>query len=233
MVTYIFQDEFDGPAGSAPDPAKWGYDLGRWTENSELETYTSSRRNSFLTGNGQLVIRATRSGSTYQSARLKTIGKFSHYHGAWEARIKLNIQPGLWPAWWMIGANFPDVGWPACGEVDMLENYGESIVETSVHTPNNAGTDILARSAQVPCDSGWHAWRMSWNAGTGNFQFYKDDIRYLTVEPSQLKNWCFSSGVPMFLIMNLAVGGAAGTPPPSVRFPVDMLVDYVRVWDGG
>ncbi len=238
-VTYAFADEFDGPAGSAPDPSKWGYDVGGggWG-NNELEVYTSARANSFLDGNGNLMIRATKSvqtsgGSTtitYHSARLKTLGKFSKYRGMFEARIKLDIQPGLWPAWWMLGANFPQVGWPACGEVDMLENYGGSTSETSVHTPDDAGTAVLTQHTAIAVDNGWHTWRMWWNPGTGGFTFYKDGVKYMTVEPAQMANWCFSSGVPMFMILNLAIGGIAGTPPESVQFPVDLLVDYVRVW---
>jgi len=236
-VTYAFADEFDGPAGSAPDPSKWRYDLGGggWG-NNELEVYTSSRANSFLDGQGNLVIRATESvqtrgvwtTSTYYSARLNTLGKFSKYHGTFEARMKLDIQPGLWPAWWAIGANFPKVGWPACGEVDMLESYGEPFVETSVHTPDDAGTDVLTRDTATAVNDGWHTWRMLWNPD--GFIFYKDGVKYLTVKPWQMANWCFSSGVPMSMVLNLAVGGQAGTPPDSVRFPVDLLVDYVRVW---
>lgn len=237
---YAFADDFDGPAGSAPNPSKWGYDLGGggWGGN-ELQVYTSSRANSFQDGNGNLVIRATRSVQTsggrtttvYRSARLKTLGKFSKYHGTFEARIKLDIQGGLWPAWWMIGANFPEVGWPACGEVDMLENYGKSFsVNTSVHTPDDAGTGVLTEQSSISVDDQWHTWRVRWSAKTGGFSFYKDGVKYMTVEPAQMTNWVFSSGVPMFMILNLAVGGAAGTPPGSVQFPVDLLVDYVRVW---
>ena len=69
---------------------------------------------------------------------------------------------------------------------------------------------------------------MRWN--TTNFTFYKDGAQYMTVAPAQMDNWCFSSGVPLFMILNLAVGGDVGPPPSSVQFPVDMLVDYVRVW---
>jgi beta-glucanase (GH16 family) len=239
-VTYAFADDFDGPAGSAPDPSKWGYDLGGggWG-NNELQVYTSSRANSYQDGNGNLVIRATKSvqvsgGRTiaaYRSARLNTLGKFGKYQGVFEARMKLDIQRGLWPAWWMIGTNFPKVGWPACGEVDMLENDGGSIVATSVHTPNNVGTDVLTKSAAVPADDGWHTWRVWWNTGTGGFTFYKDGMEYLIVEPGQLANWCFGSGVPMSMVLNLAIGGGtAGNPPDSMQFPVDLLVDYVRVW---
>jgi beta-glucanase (GH16 family) len=144
--------------------------------------------------------------------------------------MKLNIRPGLWPAWWMLGANFPTVGWPACGEVDVLENEGGSIVETSVHTPDDAGTGVITQRAVVDVDSEWHTWRMQWNPTTGDFTFTKDGVKYLTVQPTQMANWCFSSGVPMFMILNLATGGKAGTPSESAPFPVDLLIDYVRVW---
>lgn len=238
-VNYTFADDFDGPAGSAPDPSKWGYDVGGgiWG-NSELEVYTSARANSFLDGSGNLVIRATKnvetsdgqSTTTYHSARLKTLGKFSQYRGTFEARIKLDVQPGLWPAWWSMGANIDEAGWPACGEVDMLENYGGSVAQTSVHTPDNAGTGMLTKEADIAVDDGWHTWRMWWETGTGGFTFYKDGVEYLAVAPAQMANWRFNAGVPMFMLLNLAVGGTAGPPPDTVQFPVDLLVDYVRVW---
>jgi len=236
---YKFSDEFDGPAGSAPDLSKWQYDIGGggWG-NGELEFYTSSRENSFLDGNGNLVIRATKEVHTeggqtttaYRSARLNTMGKFSAYHGTFEARMKLDVQPGLWPAWWALGANFPQVGWPACGEVDMLESFGVNQVQTSVHTPSGSQGGVLTKSSSVAVDNDWHTWRMEWGAASGGFTFLKDGAEYMNVLPAQVRNWVFSSGVPLFLILNLAVGGVVGTPPESVQFPVDLLVDYVRVW---
>jgi beta-glucanase (GH16 family) len=228
---YTFADDFDGPAGSAPDPSKWTYDLGGggWG-NDELEIYTSSRENSFLDGNGNLVIRATKTTgqgtTTYRSARLKTLGKFTQYHGTFEARIKLDPQPGTWPAWWMMGANIGTVGWPKCGEVDILENFGGAAdVVTSVHTPKDAG--VATERGSTAVNNTWHTWRVHWDAA--GFTFFKDGTQYLDVSPSQLPNWPFSSGVPMFMLLNLAIGGGAGSPA-STRFPVDMLVDYVRVW---
>jgi beta-glucanase (GH16 family) len=236
-TTYAFADEFNGLAGSAPDPSKWGYDIGGggWG-NQELEIYTASRANSFVDGNGHLVIRATKVtewsvnhfNTIYYSARLKTLGKFSKYQGTFEARIKLSPQAGLWPAWWMMGSNLNRVGWPACGEVDMIENYGNTLAQTSVHTPNKTDSGTLTDHANLSVDSGWHIWRVAWSS-TG-FTFYKDGTEYMKAGPAQIGDWCFSSGVPMFMLLNLAVGGLAGTPPASTKFPVDMLVDYVHVW---
>jgi beta-glucanase (GH16 family) len=234
---YAFSDDFNGPAGSAPDPSRWTYDIGGggWG-NDELEIYTDSRANSFLDGQSHLVIRATKvvtwkggtPRTTYYSARLKTQNSFSQYQGTFEARIKLKPRAGLWPAWWMVGKNIGQVGWPACGEVDMLENYGNYLVQTSVHTPNRTDTGIFTKYSQIPVDDGWHVWRVVWN--NAGFRFYRDLHLYLNVGPGNLQDWCFSSGVPMFMLLNMAVGGTVGTPPPSTKFPVDMLVDYVRVW---
>jgi beta-glucanase (GH16 family) len=71
---------------------------------------------------------------------------------------------------------------------------------------------------------------MWWNPATGGFTFYQDGVEYLAVAPAQMANWCYSAGVPMYMLLNLAVGGAAGAPPDTVAFPVDLLVDYIRVW---
>jgi beta-glucanase (GH16 family) len=234
-----FSDDFNGPAGSAPDPAIWEHEVGSggWG-NGELEVYTSSRDNSFLDGHGNLVIRATKQVHTvggrivtsYRSARIRTSGKFARYHGNFEARIKLDIQPGLWPAWWALGADIDQVGWPACGEVDMLENFGGTTVQTSVHTPNGRSGSVLTASTQVTVDDDWHVWRMTWGREDGGFTFYRDGLTYLTITPADLRCWCFSSGVPLYMVLNLAVGRDRVGPPADVRFPVDMLVDYIRVW---
>ena len=117
-----FEDDFTGPAGSPPDPARWHHDVGNTGYGyRQLQTYTTSRANSFLDGNGHLVIRATRDGDGYASARLTTLGRFTQYQGTFEARIKLEVQQGLWPAFWLLGPG----RWPSHGEVDIMENYGQ------------------------------------------------------------------------------------------------------------
>jgi beta-glucanase (GH16 family) len=226
-MTYTFQDEFDGAAGSAPDPSKWGYDIGKWPFNNEAEVYTASRANSYLDGNGNLVIKATRSKVrnkfVYYSARLKTAGKFFQYAGQFEARIKVNSEHGLWPAFWLLGEA---KSWPYGGEIDVLEDYGWSATETTVHTPYPDGTGMHSYWADLPVDSQFHVYHMSWTPSA--ISFSRDGSRYLTVSAADTLNWCYGSGDPMYLILNLAVGGAAGDPSKAV-FPAEMLVDYVRV----
>jgi len=227
---YTFADEFNGSAGVAPDPAKWTHDLGGggWG-NNELQTYTNSRKNSFLDGQGNLVIRATQQhDGYYNSARLTTADSFAQRHGHWEARIKINSQPGLWPAWWMLGDNFSTVGWPRSGEVDMAEDYGFSAIESSVHTRTDVQPAVRTYAGGIGNDSEFHVFSMDWTPA--GITFSRDGEQYAQhlwntpngpTEPSR----------PMFMLLNLAVGGKVGNPPPNAAFPVEFVVDYVRVWE--
>src|ERR1700730_10630448 len=157
-MTYAFEDEFSGPVGSSPDPRKWGWETGRWTDNNELETYTTDRVNSYLDGQGHLVIKALKIGNEYTSARMTTQGKFSRNHGNFEARIKVDRATGTWPAWWMIGDSYAQVGWPQCGEIDMVEIYGQPgwDADSTIHTADNNGNDS-PKEAIIPggVDTGW------------------------------------------------------------------------------
>jgi len=232
---YTFQDEFDGTAGAGPNPAKWSYDIGGggWG-NNELQSYTDSRENSFLDGKGHLVIRATKTVKRdsngrpidihYNSARLKTLGHFSQAKGRWEARIQINSERGLWPAWWTLGQNYPIVGWPQSGEVDIAEDYGFSRVESSIHAPQ-IPLGHTTCSDSVSIGNGFHVFRLDWT--TSGFTFYKDGVKYATMSST---NSFFDFRQPMFMLLNLAVGGSIGNPPEDIQFPVDFLIDYVRVW---
>jgi len=242
-MAYAFDDEFNGPVGAAPNPTKWNYDLGRWTDNNELETYTDSRANSYLDGQGHLVIKALRNGNGsghagYTSARLTTQGTFSRSHGNFEARIKFDLTTGTWPAWWMIGDDYPSVGWPQCGEIDMVEVYGQPgwQADSTVHTADDNGNDV-SKEAIIPggVDTGWHIYHLRWDGNTGVIQFSRDGKVYLTVSPGDLPNWPFGSprnepGGAAFMILNLAVGGDGGGPVPADFSSATMLIDYVRVW---
>jgi beta-glucanase (GH16 family) len=234
----VWSDEFNQPDGSAPNPANWGYDIGNggWG-NEELEYYTS-RTNNARIENGQLVIEAQQEsygGSSYTSARLKTQGLWSWAYGRIEASIKIPQGQGIWPAFWMLGTNFASVGWPTCGEIDIMENIGKkpSTVYGSIHLH---GGD-LTKSFSLPNDqklaSEFHTYGITWFPKL--MQFYIDSPTniYATYTPADLPAnaaWPFDCG-KFFIILNVAVGGKwPGNPDATSTFPQEMLVDYVRVY---
>jgi beta-glucanase (GH16 family) len=227
---YTFRDDFNGPAGTPPDPAKWVHQTGRWPDNNELETYTDSIVNSYQDGQGHLVINAMQGDGEITSARLTS--RFSQAYGGFEARIMVNAQRSLWPAFWLMGANYSSLGWPACGEIDVMENYGwAEVAETTVHIPDGQGGVVApvkgTTYADVDLKPGWHTYRMWWTPSV--IRFHLDNTQYLEVLP-QYPHWPYSEGVPMFMILNLAVGGTGGGPVPATFSSAAMLVDYVHVW---
>ena len=230
-------DEFDGPANSLPDPAKWTYDLGNnngWG-NRELENYTNLVQNVHVDGSGHLIIHVDQSGSTYTSARIKTQGLFSARYGRVEARIRLPFGQGIWPAFWMLGTNITSVGWPQCGEVDVMENIGRepSVNHGSLHGPGYSGGNSVTGLFTLPggarFSDDFHVFAVQWAAQS--LAFSVDGNTYRTVTPASLPSgaaWVFDN--PFFLILNVAVGGNfPGSPDASTVFPQEMIVDYVRV----
>ena len=234
----IWSDEFNGPANTLPDAGKWGYDLGGGGfGNGELETYTTAPENASLDGNGNLLIRTLRpSSNSYTSARIKTQDKFSIAYGKIEARIKIPFGQGIWPAFWMLGANIPSVSWPNCGEIDIMENIGKepAIVHGTVHGPGYSGANGLGKGYSLPGGArfadDFHLYTVVWSPGAVEFQV--DGNAYFKVTPASLPagaKWVFTK--PFFLLLNVAVGGGwPGYPDATTTFPQIMAVDYVRVY---
>jgi beta-glucanase (GH16 family) len=240
-----WSDEFDGPADSPPDASKWGYDVGGggWG-NNELQYYTSRTQNAFLDGNGNLVIKAVNETYTgadgvtrnYTSARILTKGRFQQRYGRFEARIKLPFGQGLWPAFWMLGNDIDTVGWPASGEIDIMENRGRepSIVSSALHGPGYSGaTPIFSRYTLADDQrfaDDFHVFAVEWEPEA--IRFYVDGNLYHSVAPTNLPQgarWVFDH--PFFIILNVAVGGNFGGNPDSTTiWPQMMAVDYVRVY---
>ncbi|KTR50997.1 hydrolase [Curtobacterium oceanosedimentum] len=230
-------DEFDGAAGSAPNPGIWRFDTGAggWG-NAELQTYTDSRRNSALDGAGNLVVTARREADgTYTSARLKTEGTFTAQYGRIEARIRIPRGQGIWPAFWMLGADIGQVGWPACGEIDVMENVGyePGTVHGTVHGPGYSGANGLSAAATLPDGAAWadafHVFGVDWRPGSVTWTV--DGVAQRTVTRADVGSspWVFDK--PFFVLLNVAVGGTwPGSPDATTRFPQQMLVDWVRVW---
>jgi beta-glucanase (GH16 family) len=242
----VWSDEFEGPSGALVDATKWAHDLGGggWG-NQELETYTDRGRNASLTGDGSLAIQALRETFTgtdgitrdYTSARLKTQGRFEQAYGRFEARLKLPRGQGLWPAFWMLGSDIGTLGWPRCGEIDVMENIGRepSIVHGTLHGPGYSGASGVSGAFTLPGGArvadDFHVFAVEWEPSA--IRWFVDGQLYQTRTPADLpagQRWVFDH--PFFMILNVAVGGGwPGNPDATTVFPQAMLVDYVRVYE--
>jgi len=236
--TLVWADEFDGPAGRAPDPGKWAYDTGAdgWG-NDELENYTDTHDNSYLDGAGHLVIESRQPApGQYTSARLKTQGKYAVEYGRIEARMKIPAGQGMWPAFWMLGVDIDTVDWPRSGEIDIMENIGRepSTIHGTLHGPDYFDGDGISQSYSLPAGQrfadDYHIFGIEWSHES--IQFQVDGQPYFTVTRASVPpgdSWVFSH--PFFLLLNVAVGGSwPGNPDATTVFPQKMLVDYVRIY---
>ncbi|MFN3202082.1 MAG: family 16 glycosylhydrolase [Bradymonadia bacterium] len=233
-----WSDEFDAAAGAPVDATKWTHDVGGhgWG-NAQLEHNTDRTDNVAHDGNGNLVITAREEayqGNAYTSARIKTEGLFAQAYGRFEARIQLPRGQGMWPAFWMLGDNFADVGWPACGEIDIMEFRGQNPFTSTaaIHGPGYSGGESLygARLAEVDLTEGFHVYAVEWDATS--ISWYVDGALFMTRTVDDLPNgaaWVYDH--PFFLILNVAVGGTyVGSPDGTTQFPQQMLIDYVRAY---
>jgi beta-glucanase (GH16 family) len=240
----VWSDEFDGAAGSPADPAVWRPEVGGhgWG-NGELQYYTDSVDNAALDGAGNLAIVARRvepelrdgrfGGCPYTSARLITKDRFAFAYGLVQTRVRLPGGRGVWPAVWMLGQDIDLVGWPRCGEIDVMENFGTNatVVHGTVHGPGYSGPAgvTVARDAGVSLAERFHVYAVVWEPD--RIGWYLDGELYGTVTPGDLRGrpWVFDH--TFFLLLNVAVGGTCSViPDTSVTFPQTMLVDDVRVY---
>ncbi|HWS54507.1 MAG TPA: glycoside hydrolase family 16 protein [Pyrinomonadaceae bacterium] len=247
--TLAWADEFDGPAGARADAAKWTAETGGggWG-NQELQFYTDTTKNAFTDGAGSLVIKAVRETPPresarcwygpcrYTSARLVTKHKFAQAYGRFEARLKVPYGQGIWPAFWMLGANIDAAGWPSCGEIDIMENIGRepSTVHGTLHGPGYSGAGGVGAGYTLPAGrrfaDDFHTFAVEWEPNA--VRWYVDGRLYQTRTPGDLPagaRWVFDH--PFFIILNVAVGGRwPGGPDATTVFPQTMRVDYVRVY---
>jgi beta-glucanase (GH16 family) len=239
----VWSDEFNGADGSSPDAAKWGFETGGGGfGNNELESYTGRPANVQQKG-GNLVITARRENFTgadgiarpYTSGRIRTRGLFSQAYGRFEASIKLPLGKGIWPAFWMLGDDSSSVGWPKCGEIDIMENIGEpSTIYSTLHGPGYSGAHGISAKFALPAgeavNTGFHLYAVEW--APGDVKFFFDDRLIAERTPADLPagaKWVYDH--PFFLLLNVAVGGNwPGNPDRTTVFPQRMLVNYVRVY---
>lgn len=243
----VFDQEFNGRAGTRLSGHVWTYDRGgepQWG-NQEWEYYTARSANVSMDGRGHLAIVARRERlpgmghcmygpCDITSARITTQNKFAHKYGRFEARIKLPRGAGLWPAFWMLGRNSDRVGWPACGEIDAMEEIGRrpNTVYGTLHARGyaHAGIGGEATVKRGALEQRFHVYEVDWSPSAIRWKL--DGRTYFVARRSKLRSgqaWPFRQ--PFYIILNLAVGGDwPGPPNRHTRFPARMLVDWVRVY---
>jgi beta-glucanase (GH16 family) len=231
--TLVWQDEFEGQG--LPDAGRWDYEVGR-IRNNERQYYTRERATNARVQNGTLIIEAHREsyqGADYTSASLTSRANWTY--GRIEVRARLPKGRGTWPAIWMLGTNIREVGWPACGEIDIMEHVGfdPGRIHANIHTRaynhvqgTNKGNNLLVTRP----DEEFHVYSAAWTPG--QIEFFVDGARYFTFakEPGGDAVWPFDKA--QYLILNLAIGGSWGGQQgiDDSAFPTQFVIDYVRVY---
>lgn len=226
----LFSDEFNTPG--APDPNKWTYEIGTGDNgwgNAEAQYYTDRPEN-IIVEDGVLKIKAIKenyNGSTFTSARIKTQNKFDFTYGRVEIRAKAPVGSGSWAAGWMLGSNFATVGWPECGEIDILEYLGRDVnnVYSTLHYPGRFGGNANGNAKKITnAAEEFHVYSVDWNAD--HIIFY--------VDGEIIHSFTNSASVPFnhdfFIILNLAIGGNFGGAIDPALTNATYEVDYVRVY---
>lgn len=216
------------------DSKNWNIELGDGCPNcgwgnNERQLYT--KENQKLV-NGNLVITAKKQEDKYTSARITTKGKKEFKYGYFEARAKLPLGHGIWPAFWMLGANIDTVGWPKCGEIDILEYIGKerNVVFTSLHTQDSHGNTLNTKKTKVETiEQGFHLYAIDWNSD--KIDFYVDNKLVYTFSPKDKTEAVWPFNQPFYFLINLAVGGNFGGPEVDDSiFPQEFVVDYIKVY---
>ncbi len=252
----VWSDEFNDPAGTPPNPKYWTHEIGDgalngitgWG-NGEFQYYTDSTDNAATDGEGNLVITARKTSTDtnlacwygtcdYTSARLISQHKIDFAYGRIEANVKVPAGQGLWPAFWMLGDDIGQVGWPTSGEIDIVEYVGKTpnTVYGTLHGPGYSGGNGYGEAFDLgePVADDFHLFAIEWEPGV--IRWYIDDTNFFTATEDALfdlkptaEKWVYDH--PFFLLMNLAVGGAfPGNPDETTPFPAEMVIDYVRVY---
>lgn len=223
----LWSDEFNG---TSVNTGIWTFETGAggWG-NNELQYYRS--QNASVSG-GILTITAKKEnygGAAYTSARLKTQGKYSKQYGFIQARLKCPMGQGLWPAFWMLGANIGSVGWPACGEIDIMEHVNsENRVYGTIHWNGPSGYAYYSGN-KTTTPASWHDYQVNWN--NYGLKWYVDGVQYHAANTENNINSTEEFHRPFFFLLNFAVGGNwPGSPNASTVFPAYYQIDYVRVY---
>jgi beta-glucanase (GH16 family) len=239
MWKLVWSDEFNG-SSPRPDPSKWTYEKG-FVRNKEAQFYTADRRENARVENGKLIIEARReefNGARFSSASVTTAGKFSVKHGRVEVRAKIAGGRGVWPAIWMLGDDIGKVGWPRCGEIDIMEHVGHEpgVLHATVHVFDGASGRHHSSGGVVKSKAPWeqfHVYSVEWDADKLELFFDGKKVHAYLRDAAKPERWPFDKA--FYLIMNVAVGGSWGGQKgiDEKAFPARMEIDWVRVYARG
>ncbi len=250
----VWSDEFN--ESGLPDPAKWDYETG-FVRNNEAQFYTRARKENARVENGMLIVegrkekwqnssigaatkarrrrRASLEHAEYTSASVTTHGKAAWAHGRVEVRAKLPAGRGTWPAIWMLGDNIRQVGWPACGEIDIMEFVGfePGVVHATVHYRKSGQARHSSKGDKLTipdASDAFHVYAMEWDRD--HMDFFVDKHKYFTFRNEGIGSDAWPFDKDMYLILNLAIGGSWGGQKgiDDSIFPQRFLIDYVRVY---
>lgn len=227
----VWEENFNG---KTLNKENWNIEIGDGCPNcgwgnNERQLYTD--KNHKLV-NGKLIITAKKEGNQYTSTRITTKSKKEFQYGRFEARAKLPVGHGIWPAFWMLGSNISEVGWPKSGEIDILEYIGREphMVFTTLHTQDSHGNSINTKKTKFPdIEKGFHVYALDWTKD--KMDFFVDDVLVYTFNPvhKDENTWPFNQ--PFYFIINMAIGGNFGGPKvDDTIFPQDFTVDYIKVY---
>lgn len=235
IKTLIWSDEFDG--NGLPDEKKWNFEVGKAMYNNEPQYYTKDLNNIRL-ADGKMTITTLLENNNgikkYTSARINTQGKFTFTYGRVEVRAKLPTGRGIWPAIWTLGVSG---GWPACGEIDIMEYWGHdpNTVAANVHTRDYNHTKGTGRGGKITYEkpfAGFHIYAVEWYKD--RMDFYFDDKLYYSCKSKGegVGEWPFFA--PQYLIFNQALWNNWGEGQPGIDdtiFPQEFVIDYVRIYN--
>jgi beta-glucanase (GH16 family) len=228
----IWEENFNG---KALNEKVWNYELGNGCPNicgwgnNERQVYT---KNNHKLAGGKMIVTVKKDGDTYTSTRITTAGTKEFKYGYIETRAKLPVGQGIWPAFWMLGSNIKQVGWPMAGEIDILEYVGKepNQVFTSLHTKDSHGNTINTKKTEIKdIEEGFHTYAINWTEE--KIEFFVDDKSVYTFAPATKTTEVWPYNQPFYFIINVAVGGNFGGPEVDDKiFPQEFVIDYVRVY---
>jgi beta-glucanase (GH16 family) len=228
----VWEEQF---SGNKLNEKNWNYELGDGCPNcgwgnNERQLYTKDNHKLI---DGKLVITAKKEGEIYTSTRITTKGKKEFQYGRFEARAKLPVGHGIWPAFWMLGSNIDNAKWPLCGEIDILEYVGREpdMVFTSLHTQDSHGNTINTKKTKFEnIEEGFHIYAADWDKD--KIAFYVDNQLVYTFAPEQKTEAIWPFNQPFYLLLNMAIGGNFGGPKvDDTILPQTFIIDYIRVYE--